>query len=455
MSRNLRSTDHVSVSLIPGFVALNLSNVVITLDGVSLSTTSTADGFTGAIASALPDGNHAVNVSATWNGKIAYVSWWFSINSSIPALFPQFPSPGSIVKENLDHASAVVSPAVPEQDVVAIAALLDGYPRASSYSNGVVTVDLNGVDMGYHEVMVSLNTTELCLTTEWNFSLEITFGDYHGKVLSEYGRVINAWTQLDGSSPDNCYEGGSLGYGLRLGEHNITVGATDFISQRISVNVTDGSSHDLGIFRLKTDPGALGLQLYQYSSEFSLLLPSSWKKEENVTFSGNEFDVMATGPTLDGVTANINVKMGYDPTVVESAAYLMNLGNQTLSKLMASNPLFSLYEPQTITMVNGHMATIFALSYNAQQLVIVQGCIADGSNHTAVVVTATVGGADYQSYAPLLNEVVRSVNIIGRASAPSGDVTVNGLLLAGCIGAVAGVSGVAVALAIRAKKGTK
>jgi len=114
-------------------------------------------------------------------------------------------------------------------------------------------------------------------------------------------------------------------------------------------------------------PPEIPLVLYEHASGFRLPIPADWSRSEDEPSDGDVTELVLTG-TYRGTPASILVDMGTDETVRETDAHLLDLANQVVAEIRASDPTAYLVDGPDIRRISNHSAVVFVLGYGTGQL---------------------------------------------------------------------------------------
>jgi hypothetical protein len=339
--------------------------------------------------------------------------------------FAESPHPGilfdqpefeSTTGEHAYISGDVVLNSIPSQS---INILIDGNEQSMTNSYGHFTVavtpgirnisfDYQGDDYFSTQVYCADNvTTNMGLIDlGTNYSL---FGNITGSAFTSFGYAVpSAFVTVDNGSPLACNEDGSFRLSLTRGHHNLTLSASGFNPVKQEVVVIRGTTDTIGQIELEVNNSAMGLSLFKHNEEFSILTPSSWSIEEDQFVSGMEMDLILNGPLTDGVTTNINIQSGFDPTVKDDTIFLWSIINETISLLAEQGIDAQIYEGPVFSTVDNFTCMVYSLQNFNYQLVQKQAFIVDVTNHRYWIITCTTSLQAYVGYRPMFDQMIAS-----------------------------------------------
>jgi len=156
---------------------------------------------------------------------------------------------------------------------------------------------------------------------------------------------------------------------------------------------------------------SLYLITQEHDSGFSIPVPGSWTVLRDQTIGDSLFEFRIDGPVLAGITTNVLVDTGTDPSVEETHEYLDGVFDEVVVELLDQGiDVDMVGEPEYAT-ISGHQAALVTLDWPEHDLVQRIGVVVSEDHDRFWVVTCTAAASCFQVLQPTFDNMILGLEI--------------------------------------------
>jgi hypothetical protein len=465
------SPEYVEISLEQGLPAIDVDNISVRLNDISLPHSdlirniSAPDALDFDIGFELPDGKYEVVVSTLWNGNLMQVNWSFFVEQNSSAIGPPYLLP----YEPGPNASLVEAPTIIKVDAgVQLAELnysagiwLDEIALTVQASPAEPTRLMANIDVigpGQHNITATIISDRGNDSVHWSFSYMesitltplsplpgsiLTSGPVHVEVqlsqvpawvaISEmriridgtlFSAELSVANVMSASIPTSYWEQRSASGELN-GQHEVTASASTTLGPV-------AASWEFTIATPLPPPPTIVFTPLSYKGIYNLPLAEGWEAARDVKAGEQILDLTISGPVSNGFTSNVIVQHGYDISVRNNPDYLYETAIKIVDQMQGQGYAVEvLNAPANIT-VSNHSAMVFTIIWHSQPELVQKAAIIVSQEHQMywiITCTATVGQCS--DVGPIFDHMISGFNITSEVSIAErivGDMVIYGII---------------------------
>ncbi len=212
------------------------------------------------------------------------------------------------------------------------------------------------------------------------------------------GIASYAWTFTD-NGPQTLH-GAVASYRFsNPGVFNVTLTVTD-LDGNVGADTTRVTVRDIVLVSYTHD-----------AHGFRIGIPQGWDVQLDYTVGGSTADLIALGPVIQGRQASVVVASEEAAGVEESDAFLLSFAQDALSELQYQTPVIVLEGTHIVQTTTSH-AAVFEVELVGAGNRQVWAILASASRHRVYAVVATVESGSAERFAPLIEAVIGSFEVI-------------------------------------------
>lgn len=197
-----------------------------------------------------------------------------------------------------------------------------------------------------------------------------------------------------------------------------------------NLTMSMGSGRHVVVVRAATDAGLVdmgwafsidqvGMNRYNVSKGYSLLLPDTWLPQEDYDLEGERVDLYALGPVISNHQASLIAYASHDRTIRGGREFLHGQIMEIMEEVEGDGYVVT----EQYEEISGHPAVIFTIQWRDVYVTQKGAIVVNASSHSFWFLLFSISSGSFQDYEPVFDQIISSLEIWQEPSAFDLDLT--------------------------------